>query len=118
MLTKAGIRIHSPMGAFYLFLDFTPLADELSKKGITNGPTLCRRLLEEKQVAMIPGLHFGRGRGELTARMAYVNFNGPKALAASENIPLDKKLPDDFLVKWCEDVITGTQRIVDWIEGK
>jgi aspartate aminotransferase len=115
MLTKAGVRIHSPIGAFYLFLDFTPLAEKLNKRGIYNGPSLCNRLLEEKQVALIPGIHFGRGREELTARMAYVNFDGPKALAASENIALDKPLPDDFTNKWCEDTIVGTQRIVDWI---
>jgi aspartate aminotransferase len=118
MLTDAGVRIHPPIGAFYLFLDFTPLADKLSKRGITDGPTLCRRLLEEKQVAVIPGVHFGRSREELTTRMAYVNFNGPKALTAGENIPLEKTLPRDFTQKWCEDAIVGTQRIVDWVSGK
>jgi aspartate aminotransferase len=118
MLTDAGVRIHPPIGAFYLFLDFSPFADELSKKGIADGPTLCKRLLEEKQVATIPGLFFGRAREELTARMAYVNFNGPKALTSSENIPLDKPLPEDFTQKWCEDVICGTQRIVEWVSGK
>jgi aspartate aminotransferase len=118
MLTQAGVRIHPPTGAFYLFLDFTPLAEELAKRGIVDGPTLCNRLLEDKQVAMIPGLFFGRPKEELTARMAYVDFDGPKALAASEGIPLDQPLSDDFTGKWCEDVVVGTQRIVDWIEGK
>jgi hypothetical protein len=49
--------------------------------------------------------------------MAYVNFDGPNALAASENIPLDRSLPEDFTKKWCGDTLIGTQRIVDWIKG-
>jgi aspartate aminotransferase len=117
ILTGAGIRIHPPSGAFYLFLDFSPLSDDLSKRGINDSASLCKDLLEKKQVAILPGVNFGRDPKELTARMAYVNFDGPNALAASENIPLDRSLPEDFTNKWCGDTLIGTQRIVDWIKG-
>jgi aspartate aminotransferase len=46
--------------------------------------------------------------------MAYVDFDGAKALTASETIPLEEPLPDDFTRNWCQRVIEATQLIVDW----
>jgi aspartate aminotransferase len=116
-LAEAGICVHPPDGAFYLFLDFSPLRDVLLKRGITTGAALCDRLLAETGVALLPGSAFGRSRTELTARLAYVDFDGAAALAASENIPLDQELPYDFPEHWCNNVIEGKQRIAAWIHG-
>lgn len=116
-LAEAGIRVYPPVGAFYLFLDFGPLREELSKRGITGSATLCRRLLEETGVAIIPGVDFGRPYEELTARMAYVDFDGAEALTASETIPLDQPLPEDFTKLWCHKVIKGTKLIIEWARG-
>ena len=54
---------------------------------------------------------------ELTARLAYVDFDGAKALAASEAIPLDQPLPADFINNECADVLTATRNMVDWLDG-
>jgi aspartate aminotransferase len=118
ILSEAGVRIHPPEGAFYLFPDFTPLADQLSRRGIKDSTTLCERLLQETGIAMLPGAVFERPSRELTARLSYVNFNGAKALTASEIIPLQNVLPEDFISQMCEETIEGTQRIADWISGK
>ena len=117
IINESGIRVHPPVGAFYLFLDFSVFKDKLEKHGIKDSPTLCEKLLEEKHVALVPGRSFGRPVEELTARLAYVNFEGASALSASENIPLDSPLPDDFTRKWCGDVLTGTIAIAGWISG-
>ncbi len=116
-LSEAGIRVHPPTGAFYLFADFSPLADRLAKKGIVNSSTLCERLLKDTGVVVLPGMVFERPKKELTARLAYVNFNGVKALAASEKIPLEKKLPREFLETWCSDTLEGMKRIAQWASG-
>ncbi|UCF35037.1 MAG: aminotransferase class I/II-fold pyridoxal phosphate-dependent enzyme [Phycisphaerales bacterium] len=116
-LTQAGLRVLPPVGAFYLFLDFAPLAERLAERGIRNGAQLCDRLLSEAGVALLPGGAFAQSPGELTARLAYVNFDGARALAASENIPLDQELPSDFLERWCESTIHGAQRIAEWIDS-
>lgn len=117
ILVEAGVRVHPPVGAFYLFPDFTPLADKLAEQGIKDNVTLCERLLEDKGVVAVPGLAFERPSEELTVRLAYINFDGAKALAASETIPLDHKLPDDFTERWCADTIHATKRIVDWVSS-
>ncbi|HOO18176.1 MAG TPA: aminotransferase class I/II-fold pyridoxal phosphate-dependent enzyme [Phycisphaerae bacterium] len=86
-LAAAGLNVRRPRGAFYLFPDFTPLAAKLAARGITDGKTLCDRLLDEAGVAVLPGSAFGRSRGELTARLSYVDFDGATALQASEGTP-------------------------------
>lgn len=68
-----------------------------------------------EHVSLMPSAAFHRSPEKLAARMAYVNFNGAKALAASETILLDQQLPEDFIEFWCQDIIEVTQRIVDWL---
>ena len=113
-LREAGIRVHEPEGGFYLFLDFEPLREPLARRGITDAKTLCERLLDEAGVAILPGSVFERPANELSARLAYVNFDGAKALSASEKVPLDAELPASFVDSWCADVDTAMQNIVDW----
>jgi aspartate aminotransferase len=115
-LCEAGVRIHPPQGAFYLFLDFTPLADKLAARGIRDSTTLCERLLEGTGAAVLPGLVFERPAQELTARLAYVNFDGSKALAASETIPLDENVPESFIHTHCTGVTVAIEKIVEWLD--
>lgn len=114
-LQGAGIRVHPPVGGFYLFLDFSPQADKLRQRGITSSTELCDRLLADTGVAILPGEAFERPPAELTARMAYVDFDGAKALTASETIPLEEPLPDDFSEFWCHKVVKATRLIGEWL---
>ena len=115
ILQDVGVNVHTPDGAFYLWLDFTPLQDQLAKRGIETGSVLCERLLEEANVAILPGGSFARARNELTARLAYVDFDGARAMAASETTPLHDQLPADFTAQWCERCVKGVQAIADWL---
>jgi aspartate aminotransferase len=119
ILTRAGIRVQPPEGAFYLFLDFSQHSKKLISKGITDSRSLCERLLDETGVAILPGASFQRPDEELTARLAYVNFDGSKALAMSETIPLSENLPENFGPDLhrdcCPFVFEAIHKIVDWI---
>ncbi len=118
ILRKAGIKVNSPDGAFYLFLDFSPLSEKLKKSGITSSKILCERLLMEAGVAILPGEDFLVSSEKLTARLAYVNFDGSKALSMSETIPLSENLPEDFSDNCCLSVIEGIKKIADWTDSK
>jgi aspartate aminotransferase len=117
LLRQAGLNVHLPDGAFYLFVDFSPLREALAARGIEDGPTLCARLLEEAGVAILPGAAFAQPHKELTARLAYVNFDGAHALAASESVPLHEELPAGFIRQYCERVLVGVERLVDWVRA-
>lgn len=114
-LTESQIAVVPPEGAFYLFPDFSPLRERLNARGIYTSDQLCRRLLEDVGVAALPGSVFGRPPEELTLRIAYVDFDGARALAAVENLPKDKPLDDTFLSTYCGDVLRATELLCDWV---
>lgn len=114
-LQAAGIRVHAPVGAFYLFLDFSRLASDLARNGIEDASTLCEQLLLETGVALLPGSAFARPRAELTARLSFVDFDGARVLAASERTPLETQLPPEFAREYCSNVTDGVGKLVDWV---
>ncbi|BDQ03334.1 pyridoxal phosphate-dependent aminotransferase [Ignavibacterium sp.] len=115
-LSKADILTPKPEGGFYLFINFRKHAAKLKKRGITNSNELAEKLLQDTGVALLPGTHFGRPPEELTLRLAYVDFDGAKALAAIETLPA-YKLPDDkFLKNYCFNIIEATDLICNWID--
>ncbi len=113
-LQDAGISVVEPQGAFYLLPSFAPGAERLRARGITTSGQLCERLLEDTGVAILPGSHFGRPEEELTARLAYVDFDGAQALAASQLLPLDEPLNGQFLQTYCGGVLAAIDRISKW----
>lgn len=117
LLNAAGIRTHDPEGGFYLFVDFEKHVKLLNKKGISTSTELCNRLLNECGVAILPGSSFNRKPSELSARLAYVDFDGSRALAASKTIPLHESLPADFNRTYCPKVIEGVEKIIRWLEA-
>jgi aspartate aminotransferase len=116
-LRAGGVRVATPRGAFYLFPDFGPLREPLAERDITTGRALCERLLEDTGVALLPGEEFGRPEEELTARLAYVDFDGERALAAAGQGAKDEPLGRDFLEGYCGRVLEAADRIVDWIRS-
>ena len=116
-LRDAGVRADRPQGGFYLFPDFSPFAEVLRARGITTSTELCARLLQETGVAILPGVEFGRPAEELTARLAYVDFDGAAALAAVETLPRDKPLNGEFLHGYCDCVLTAVNLICDWVRN-
>jgi aspartate aminotransferase len=115
-LEQAGARVVVPQGGFYLFPDFGPLAERLRARGITTSSGLCEQLLEDTGVAILPGHDFGRPPEELTARLAYVNFHGGRALEAAETAPGHRALDEEFLQSCCGDTLTAVDRLCEWLE--
>ena len=64
---------------------------------------------------MLPGSVFGRGPGELTARIAYVDFDGAQALAAAETLGPETPLSDEFLRRYCGRTLTAIERLCEWL---
>jgi aspartate aminotransferase len=112
-LREAGARLRDPKGAFYLFPDFEALRSRLEARGIENSRQLCARALDETGVAFLPGDDFGTV-GKLTARLAYVDFDGAAALAASKQLG-DQEIDESFLRTHCESVVLGIEKLCDWL---
>lgn len=116
-LEEAGARIRYPHGGFYLFPDFSDFKDKLNARGIKTSAEMSRKVLEDTGVAFLPGSDFGRPSEEMTARLAYVDFNGKEALAGLDDLPEDQPLDEEFLKKYCGNVLVAVDRLSHWMNS-
>ncbi len=116
-MIEAGITVNPPQGAFYLFPDFGNYRDQLKKRNIQTSEDLCEHLLRDTGVAILPGSSFGRPAQELTARMAYVDFDGAKALEAVSHIPNGKNPAVHFIEVYMPNCIKAVRIIIDWLKS-
>ncbi len=117
-LVAVGADVLVPEGGFYLFPDFQALAAQLAARGVDTSTELARRLLDEADVALLPGSDFGRPPHELTLRLAYVDFDGAKALASLEALPTDCAIDEPFLLHHCHATLRGIERMCAWLRGE
>ncbi|MDA1095380.1 MAG: pyridoxal phosphate-dependent aminotransferase [Acidobacteria bacterium] len=116
-LRRSEIDVLEPTGAFYVFPNFSRWREELEARGICTSEELAQRLLAETGVAVLPGSAFGRSPDELTLRIAYVDFDGAKALAAVEAMPADRELGEAFLNVHCLRILEAMDRTCKWLES-
>ncbi len=115
VLVSGGVKISVPQGAFYLFPDFDPFREKLGQRKIYTSEELCAVLLKDTGVAILPGCHFGRPDSELTARLAYVDFDGARAMEAAEHCESDKPLDEEFLELYAPNTLAAADLIVSWL---
>ena len=116
-LIDAGIKVRMPVGAFYIFPDFQPFEEILNERNICDSKTLCKQLLDDTGVALLPGSDFGRETKELSARLAYVNFNGNETLRKSMEISEESTLTMEHLSESVLDIVNGINEIINWIKS-
>ena len=114
-LRSAGIQCIDPVGAFYLFPDFSIHRTELATRGVKTSRDLCEQLLQETGVATLPGIDFGRDPEELSIRLAYVDFDGSNALqhaekALAEHEPID----ETFVFSHCGRIVSAIHKVCSW----
>lgn len=100
-----NIKVLKPEGGFYIMPDFTNL---LSSK-FKSSSDLCRSLLEETGVAVLPGSDFGFPKEKLLFRLGFVDFDGSKLLKANQ-----EELTEDFVLKKASKVMDGIDKIIEW----
>ncbi len=111
-LTNAGIDCTKAEGGIYCFVDFMPMQEKFKQHGITDSNKLCEKLLEETGVALLSGSAFGMDSGYLSARLAFIHFDGKATLEAAEN----EEINQAFIEKNCNKTCDGFRRIAKWLE--
>jgi aspartate aminotransferase len=106
--------VPEPKGAFYLFPDFESRRERLAERGVQTSFDMCEQLLEETGVAILPGSAFGRPPEELTARLAYVDFDGARALATVERMSPDERMDSEILRRIAPSVVEAIDRLAEW----
>ncbi|MBD3192625.1 MAG: aminotransferase class I/II-fold pyridoxal phosphate-dependent enzyme [Candidatus Heimdallarchaeota archaeon] len=97
-LKRSNIRCPAPQGAFYLFPDWNFYQEELREKGIYTSDELVTTLLQNWNVATLPGTAFGMPPEYLALRIATVDYNGEACLKHFiQNMESAKSNPDAFI---------------------
>lgn len=110
-LTQAGLHCPQPNAAFYVFADFGAHREKLAARGIRGSAALAEWLLADAAIASLPGVAFGRPEEELTIRLAYVDFDGTRALDAVSVIPREQPLEESFLRGYTPRVLAALERL-------
>lgn len=116
-LNDSGIQVPNPEGGFYLLLDFSNFKSKLNGENIFDSSTLCSRLLEDTGVAILPGSDFGMKEDELIARLAYVDFDGTKAIQTALKANNKEQIDNKFLNNYCPKVLKGISLIIKWVNS-
>lgn len=82
-LTRFDVDCHASQGAFYLLPNFSKFKAKWQQLSIHDDKALCFYLLENYQLAMLPGSEFGMPAEAMTCRIATVDYDGAKALQAT-----------------------------------
>jgi aspartate aminotransferase len=112
-LSSVGVICQKPQGGFYMICDFSNVVNKTHE--ITNDKTLCQKILNDTGFAMLPGSDFGMEEEKLLSRIAFVDFDGLKAL---KMISKDKSSPENFLDLACPKIAKGISLLKDWIITK
>ncbi|MDG1473561.1 MAG: pyridoxal phosphate-dependent aminotransferase [Porticoccaceae bacterium] len=105
-LRQAGIVVHEAQGGFYLFPDFSLFTEELKQRDIISSQQLTSTLLSETGVALLPGSAFGMPNSSLTARLAFVDFDGAQIFNNQVHIIEFNKIK------------AGINRLITWLEQR
>ncbi len=112
-LADMGLQTPLAQGAFYNYPNFAQYSSVLAQHGIDSSVTLQQKLLEEFNVATLPGSAFGEQAGTLTLRLSGCDYDGKVALAALQSgHPLD----DEFITRFAPQVLDGIAAIERFIE--
>jgi len=112
-LSSVGVICQKPQGGFYMICDFSDVVNKTHE--INNDKTLCQKILNDTGFAMLPGSDFGMEEEKLLSRIAFVDFDGSKAL---KMISKEKSSPDSFLDLACPKILKGISLLKDWIISK
>ena len=109
-LKSVNIECIKPQGGFYMLCDFTNV---ISRNNVINSANkLCNKILCETGFAMLPGSNFGIDDEKLITRIAFVDFDGKKAL---EHISKEKINQRD-MYNLFPKIVDGINALKTWIE--
>ena len=98
------VNILKPEGGFYLFPEF------INTKFLTSSE-MCKNILNNTGVALLPGSDFGLDKKKMIARLSYTDFNGDAFL---KNISGSKNLDNVDLKKYAPNIVDGVNKLKEW----
>ena len=112
-LSEIGIECIRPQGGFYILCDFSKIIKH--NNIINNATTLCEQVLKNTGFAMLPGKNFGIEDEKLITRMAFVDFDGNKALSFMKD---NTSIKDDDFNELFPKINEGILNLKSWLKSE
>ena len=112
-LSEIGIECIRPQGGFYILCDFSKIIKH--NNIINNATTLCEQVLKNTGFAMLPGKNFGIEDEKLITRMAFVDFDGNKALSFMKD---NTSIKDEDFNELFPKINEGILNLKSWLKSE
>lgn len=112
-LSETGIECIRPEGGFYILCDFSKIIKH--NNIINNATTLCEQVLQNTGFAMLPGKNFGIEDEKLITRMAFVDFDGNKALSFMKD---NTSIKDEDFNELFPKINEGILNLKSWLKSE
>ena len=103
-LKSNRVLINPPQGGFYLMPEF--INDKFK-----NSNELCKVILKETGVALLPGTVFGFNKKKMLVRLSFTDFDGAEFI---KNIPTDGIINEKMVEKYAPNVVEGVKKLSIW----
>lgn len=114
-LQDMGVKAPTAQGAFYNYPNFAPYREALAKNGVVTSQDLHEVLLNEYNLATLPGHAFGAPELDLTLRLSGCDYDGAAALRAYQN---GAALDQDFVKKYAPNIMSALGQFKAFLQDK
>ena len=105
-LKSNKVLINEPQGGFYLMPEF------ISKK-FKSSSEICKEILQQTGVALLPGSDFGFDEKRLIVRLSFTDFDGKKLMDEFKKNPI---LTKSTMNKLAPKIVEGVNKLRKWSE--
>ena len=106
-LKSNKILINKPEGGFYLLPEFV-------NNTFATSAEMCKNIVSETGVALLPGSVFGFSDNKMTARLSFTDFDGEEFL---NNTPGCKEINREVILKYAPKIAEGVTKLKIWAEN-
>jgi len=106
-LKSNDVIINKPRGGFYLMPEF-------ANKKFSTSSEMCKTILKDTGVALLPGSDFGCSEKKMLARFSFTDFDGANFM---NNVKKNKSIDLTEINNFAPRIVEGTKRLRVWAES-
>jgi len=106
-LKSNNVIISKPKGGFYLMPEFV-------NKNFSTSSEMCKTILKDTGVALLPGSDFGCSEKKMLARLSFTDFDGSSFM---NDIKKNKNINLNSINNFAPKIIEGTKKLREWSES-
>ena len=106
-LKSNDVIINKPKGGFYLMPEF-------ANKNFSTSSEMCKTILRDTGVALLPGSDFGCSEKKMLARLSFTAFDGVNFM---NDVKKNKTINLNSINNFATKIVEGTKRLREWSES-